>query len=111
MLLTLDIGAKDTGAINSSLGLYERNQVWKIASYLKGYLEAYEDTRVCMTYPVYTETGETLSRSDRSDLMKAYNELRDCYMCPASGPPALAAPLKSEECPPLLSFTMNKGQW
>lgn len=45
------------------------------------------------------------------DLMKADKELRDCYMCPASGPPALAAPLKSEECPPLLSLTMNKGQW
>lgn len=66
-------GAKDTGAINYSLGLYERNQVWKIANYLKGYLEQYEDTRVCMTYSTYTETGETLSRADRGDLMKAYN--------------------------------------
>lgn len=45
------------------------------------------------------------------DLMTADNELRECYMCPASGPLALDAPLISEECPPLLSFTMNKRQW
>lgn len=66
-------GAKDPGAINNNLGLYERNQVWKITNYLKGYLEAYKDTKVYMTYPKYTETGKTLTRKERSDIMKKYN--------------------------------------
>ncbi|MCI8397330.1 MAG: hypothetical protein HFJ52_06920 [Clostridia bacterium] len=66
-------GGKDPGSINQNLGLYERNQVWKITNYLKGYLEEYKDTKVYMTYPKYTETGDTLTRARRSEIMKNYN--------------------------------------
>lgn len=44
------------------------------------------------------------------DLMKADNELGQCYMCSASRLLTMAATLTSEECLLLLSFTMNKKQ-
>lgn len=71
--MTQDIGGNDTGAINQSLALYERNQVWKIASYLKTYLEEYEDTKVYLTCPTFQTLGETIPREIRADIMKSYN--------------------------------------
>lgn len=73
MLLILDTGGIDTGAINSSLGLYERNQVWKISSYLKEYLEEYQDTSVYLTCPTLRTSGEVIPRETRADIMKSYN--------------------------------------
>ncbi len=71
--MTQDTGGSDPGAINTSLGLYERNQVWKIANYLKEYLEEYDDTYVYLTCPTLKTTGDTLSREERADIMKSYN--------------------------------------
>lgn len=59
--------------MNQKFGLYERNQVWKIASYLKTYLEEYEDTTVYLTCPTFKTTGDAISREIRGDIMKGYN--------------------------------------
>ena len=66
-------GGADTGAINKNLGLYERNQVWKIANYLKAYLEEYSDTSVYLTCPTLRTTGTTISREERANIMNQYN--------------------------------------
>lgn len=66
-------GGKDTGAINTKLGLYERNQVWKIANYMQEYLKEYYDTNVYLTCPTFETTGEAIPREDRADIMKAHN--------------------------------------
>lgn len=44
------------------------------------------------------------------DLMKADNGVGQFCMCSASRLPTMAATLTSEECLPLLSFTMNMKQ-
>ena len=66
-------GGKDTGAINTKLNLYERNQVWKIANYMQEYLKEYYDTNVYLTCPTFETTGEIVSREERADIMKKYN--------------------------------------
>ena len=66
-------GGKDTGAINTKLGLYERNQVWKIANYMQEYLKEYYDTNVYLTCPTFETTGEAIPREERADIMKAHN--------------------------------------
>lgn len=66
-------GGKDTGAINTKLGLYERNQVWKIANYMQEYLKEYYDTNVYLTCPTFETTGEAIPREERADFMKAHN--------------------------------------
>lgn len=66
-------GGSDVGATNKRLNLYERNQVWKIASYLKGYLEEYYDVTVYLTYPTLQTSGEPISKEDRAVIMKEHN--------------------------------------
>lgn len=66
-------GGKDTGAINTKLGLYERNQVWKIANYMQEYLKEYYDTNVYLTCHTFETTGEAIPREERADIMKAHN--------------------------------------
>lgn len=65
-------GGKDTGAINEKLDLYERNQVWKIASYIQEYLKEYYDTNVYLTCPTFETTGEAISREERADIMNVH---------------------------------------
>ena len=66
-------GGIDTGAINKKLGIYERNQVWKIANYMQEYLKEYSDVNVYLTCPTFETTGEAIPREERASIMRLYN--------------------------------------